>query len=216
MNRDLLLHGVRRHYAFGAIDERKLHADALVQFECWLAEALADKSLYEANAMALATATRSGAPSVRMVLLKHFDRAGFVFYTNYASRKGRELATNARASLLFWWDRLERQVRIEGRITKVPDAESDAYFGERPRKSQLAAASSPQSRIVPGREALVARLEALAERCGDAPVRRPATWGGYRLTPRAIEFWQGRADRLHDRLRYTKSARGWKLVRLAP
>lgn len=216
MNRDVLLHGVRRHYAFGAIDERELHADALAQFEAWLAEALANPALYEANAMALATATGRGAPAVRMVLLKAFDAKGFVFYSNYASRKGKELAANARASLLFWWDRMERQVRIEGRIVRLAARESDAYFAQRPRHSQLAAATSPQSRVVKDRAALTAKVEALAKRTGTGPVPRPETWGGYRLVPKVLEFWQGRADRLHDRFRYTKTARGWNRVRLAP
>ena len=216
MNRDVLLHGVRRHYAFGELDEGTLHRDAIVFFERWLGEALANRSLYEANAMALATVSPRGVPSVRMVLLKSFDRRGFVFFTNYASRKGKELAANARASLLFWWDRMERQVRVEGRIARIPAAESDAYFAQRPRQSQLAAATSPQSRVVADRNALLARVAALAERCGDGPVPRPAHWGGYRLLPSTLEFWQGRADRLHDRIRYTKTARGWKRTRLAP
>lgn len=216
MNRDVLLHGVRRHYAFGELDEATLHRDAIAFFERWLEEALANRSLYEANAMALATASPRGAPSVRMVLLKSFDRRGFVFFTNYESRKGKELAANARASLLFWWDRMERQVRIEGKIERLPAAASDAYFAKRPRQSQLAAATSPQSRVVKSRESLLARLAALAERCGEGPVPRPAKWGGYRLLPSVLEFWQGRADRLHDRIRYTKTARGWKRARLAP
>jgi len=216
MNRDVLLHGVRRHYAFGAIDETNLHRDALVQFERWLAEALESKLFYEANAMALATATRSGIPAVRMVLLKSFDRRGFVFFSNHASRKGKELAANARASLLFWWDRLERQVRVEGRVVRIAEADSDAYFATRPRPSQLAAASSPQSRVVAGRGALEKRTAALAAKCAQGPVPRPATWGGYRLVPRTLEFWQGRADRLHDRIRYSRTPNGWKRVRLAP
>jgi len=215
MNREVQLHGVRRHYSFGTIDERTMPDDPFVVFEHWMHEAIA-ADLYEANAMALATATRAGAPSVRMVLLKSFDRRGFVFYGGYGSRKGRELAANPRAALLLWWDRLERQVRIEGSVERLSAAESDAYFARRPRRSQIAATSSPQSRAVAGRKALLARYAAAARRLEGRAVPRPKSWGGYRMVPARFEFWQGRADRLHDRFVYERRRADWKRSRLGP
>jgi pyridoxamine 5'-phosphate oxidase len=165
--------------------------------------------------MTLATATRKGRPSARAVLLKGFDARGFVFYTNYRSRKGRELAENPQAMLLFCWEELERQVGIEGRVEQVSGAESDEYFASRPLGSRLSAVVSPQSEEVADREALEVKLEAASKRWRDAPPR-PPHWGGYRLTPERFEFWQGRKDRLHDRLCYRKSAAAWKIERLAP
>ncbi|HEX6005234.1 MAG TPA: pyridoxamine 5'-phosphate oxidase [Burkholderiales bacterium] len=189
--------------------------DPIAQFAAWYDEACAVERPLP-HAAALATATRGGAPAVRMVLLKDFDAAGFVFYTNYQSRKGRELENNNRACLLFHWGHLERQVRIEGRTVKVSARESDAYFATRPRGSQLSACASPQSAVVVDRAQLESRYAAATRRYPDE-VRRPAHWGGYRLVPSALEFWQGRADRLHDRLRYRRARDGrWIIERLGP
>jgi pyridoxamine 5'-phosphate oxidase len=197
------------------LDKQSVERDPVAQFARWYGAALESaKPLPEA--VALATATRAGHPSLRMVLLKSFDAHGFVFYTNYASRKGRELARNARASLLFYWGGLERQVRVEGRVAKVPARESDDYFATRPRGSQLSAWASAQSATVPGRAALERRFAALERRYPGA-VPRPPHWGGYRLAPEAMEFWQGRPDRLHDRILYRRGRSGrWTIERLAP
>lgn len=197
------------------LDEKRVENDPITQFARWYEGACAAVKPLP-HACALATATRTGCPSVRMVLLKGFDAHGFVFYTNYASRKGRELARNARASLLFYWALLDRQVRVDGSVARVTARESDEYFATRPRGSQLAAWASAQSAAIPGRPALERRFAALARRHPEA-VPRPPHWGGYRLVPDAIEFWQNRDDRLHDRIRYRRSARGrWVIERLAP
>lgn len=197
------------------LSESGVETDPIAQFARWYERALdAVKPL--PDAVALASATRAGRPSLRMVLLKGFDAHGFVFYTNYRSRKGRELARNARASLLFYWGGLERQVRVDGRVEKVSARESDAYFATRPRGSQLSAWASAQSRTVAGRAALERRFAAYAHEYSGA-VPRPPHWGGYRLAPDAIEFWQGREDRLHDRILYRRGPRGrWIIERLAP
>ena len=189
--------------------------DPIAQFAGWYERALvAIKPL--PHAAALATATRAGRPSVRMVLLKGYDARGFVFYTNYRSRKGRELARNARASLVFYWGDLQRQVRVDGRVTRVAARESDEYFATRPRGSQLSAWASAQSTKVASRAALERRLASFARRYPGA-VPRPPHWGGYRLAPDAIEFWQGRDNRLHDRIVYRRGPRGrWTIERLAP
>ena len=198
-----------------ALTENAVERDPIAQFAKWFDEACATiKPL--PHAVALATATRSGRPSVRMVLMKDFSAAGFVFYTNYRSRKARELAGSRGASLLFYWGSLERQVRIDGRVAKVPRRESDAYFATRPRGSQLSAWASLQSETLPGRAALEQRYAAAAARHAGA-VPRPPYWGGYRLVPDVIEFWQGRADRLHDRIVYRRTRNGrWQIERLAP
>ncbi|MBI3043930.1 MAG: pyridoxamine 5'-phosphate oxidase [Betaproteobacteria bacterium] len=197
------------------LSERNVERDPIAQFARWYERALgAVKPMPEA--VALATATRAGQPSLRMVLLKGFDARGFVFYTNYDSRKGRELARNARASLMFYWGELNWQVRVEGRVARLAPQESDDYFVTRPRGSQLAAWASPQSRLVAGRAALERRVAALARRHPGA-VPRPPYWGGYRLLPEAVEFWEGREDRLHDRIRYRRArGGGWTIERLAP
>jgi pyridoxamine 5'-phosphate oxidase len=167
--------------------------------------------------MALATVGADGRPAVRMVLLKGFDARGFAFYTNLESRKAAELAANPRAALLFWWDRLHRQVRVEGPVEPVEAAEADAYFASRPYGSRIGAWASPQSRVVEGRAVLEAREAELAARFPeDAPVPRPPHWGGYRVRPELFEFWQGRRSRLHDRLRYAREGSGWRVERLAP
>jgi len=189
--------------------------DPLTRFESWLEEARAAEGV-GAEALAVATATPAGEPSVRMVLLKGFDEHGFVFFTNYSSRKGAELEQNPRAALLFHWPVLGRQVRVEGPVTRVTREESEAYAHGRPRQSQLSALASPQSRPVPDREWLERRVEELdREHAGaELPVRED--WGGYRVAPDAWEFWQHRDNRLHDRQRYEKTADGWRVERLAP
>jgi pyridoxamine 5'-phosphate oxidase len=182
----------------------------------WFADAVAAE-IAEPNAMSLATADADGAPSVRIVLLKGYDERGFVFFTNYDSRKGRELAANPRAALLFAWLDLERQVRVTGPVERVARAETEAYFATRPRGAQLGAWASPQSAVIDGREELERRLAAVEARFADTQVPPPPHWGGFRVRPETVEFWQGRPDRLHDRLRYRQRADGgWRLERLAP
>jgi pyridoxamine 5'-phosphate oxidase len=195
--------------------EAEAERDPIAQFARWYDEAREIERPLP-HAVALATAGANGRPAVRMVLLKDFDARGFVFFTNYASRKGRELASNPHASLLFYWGGLERQVRVEGRIRKVSRRESDEYFRTRPRGSQLSAWASPQSEKLADRAELDGRFNAAAERYPD-DVPRPPHWGGYRLAPESIEFWQGREDRLHDRLLYRRGRSGqWRIERLAP
>ena len=196
--------------------EEDADSDPLRQFAVWFREA-GESGLRAPEAMAVATATPDAAPSVRMVLMKHYDERGFVFYTNYESRKGQELLVNPRAALLFHWDTLGRQVRIEGPAERVGAEESAAYIRGRPRGSQLSALASPQSRPVESRAALEAAVAELAARHADGELPLPESWGGYRLTPEAFEFWQHRDDRLHDRLAYRPAAGGgWAIERLAP
>jgi pyridoxamine 5'-phosphate oxidase len=185
--------------------------DPFALFANWFGKAsAADPN--NAAVVALATASSDGHPSLRMVLLKGHGADGFVFYTNSESRKASELTDNPHAAMTFWWPTHERQIRIEGRIEKISDAESDAYFASRPRESQLSAWASPQSRVI---EQPVS-LDELRKRFGAAKIPRPANWGGYRLVPETFEFWQGRQNRLHDRIRFTKTAAGWQIDRLAP
>ena len=205
---------LRRDYDRDVLLEADAAADPLAQFAAWFEAALAGE-VYEPNATALSTVGADGQPTARMVLLKGFDAEGFVFYTNLESRKAGELAGNPRASLLFWWDRLHRQVRIEGMVESVDEAEADAYFATRPYGSRIGAVASPQSRVIDGRAGLEARVEELTARYPE-DVPRPRHWGGYRLRPTLLEFWQGRPSRLHDRLRYTRSTEGWRIERLAP
>ena len=198
------------------LSEADLAPDPFAQFQAWFDTALA-AGLPEPNAMTLDTATPDGRPSARMVLIKGVDPRGFVFYTNYESRKGRELEANPWAALVFYWPELERQIRIEGRVERVAAEESDAYFASRPLGSRLGAWASPQSQVIPGRDVLEARLRDLEARFASGDVPRPPHWGGYRVVPEAVEFWQGRPSRLHDRLRYTRQADGrWAIERLAP
>ena len=196
--------------------KRDLDPNPFTQFARWLREA-ADAKLIEPTAMTLATATPDGAPSARMVLLKGFDEGGFVFYTNYESQKGRELAENPRAALVFYWAELGRQVRITGQVGKVSHDESEAYFRTRPLGSRLSAWVSRQSQAIQSREMLESRVEQLMAEYPDENIPLPPDWGGYRLSPDAIEFWQHRPNRLHDRLRYTRQADGdWVVERLSP
>jgi len=208
------LAALRQEYMRAGLHEKDLAPDPFAQFGNWFDEAL-QSGIALPNTMTLATATKKGRPSARAVLLKGFDAHGFVFYTHYGSRKGRELEQNPQAMLLFCWEELERQVGIEGRVEQVPAAESDRYFASRPLGARLSAIVSPQSETVASREDLETRLEEAAKRWRDAPPR-PPHWGGYRLAPDRFEFWQGRRDRLHDRLCYRKSGGVWKIERLAP
>jgi len=208
------LAALRQEYMRAGLHEKDLAPDPFAQFGNWFDEAL-QSGIALPNAMTLATATKKGRPSARAVLLKGFDAHGFVFYTHYGSRKGRELEQNPQAMLLFCWEELERQVGIEGRVEQVSAAESDRYFASRPLGARLSAIVSPQSETVAGREDLETRLEEAAKRWRDAPPR-PLHWGGYRLAPDRFEFWQGRRDRLHDRLCYRRSGGAWKIERLAP
>lgn len=205
---------IRQTYQRFELLEDSIAPDPITQFGLWFEQAL-ESEVVEPTAMTLASATHEGKPSARIVLLKGYDEHGFVFYTNYASRKGQELTENPQASLLFFWPQLERQVRIEGVVTQVSAEESDAYFHSRPLGSRIGAWVSQQSQPTTHAE-LEARTAALTTSLGDDPAR-PAHWGGYRLAPASIEFWQGRPSRLHDRLVYTRQAGGgWVLQRLAP
>lgn len=205
---------MRNEYMRASLDEADAAADPFVQFQRWFDEAVRAE-LPTPNAMTLATVAADGAPGARIVLLKGADSQGFVFYTNYQSRKGRELSANPRAVLVFHWIELEREVRIEGTVKKTSAAESDAYFSSRPLGSRHAAIASPQSEVVTNRAMLETRFSDVAEKQGNQPAR-PAHWGGYRLNPVLIEFWQGRRNRLHDRLLYTLSNDRWNISRLAP
>ena len=206
---------LRQNYTLQALNEADVDPDPIRQFQRWLDQAIAAE-LPEPNAMTLATATRDGIPSARIVLLKGLDARGFAFYTNYESRKGQELADNPQAALVFLWTVLERQVRIEGQVEKVAAAETDAYFQSRPLASRLGAWASEQSRVIRDREVLEQRFAELKATYADETVPRPPHWGGYRVIPHQIEFWQGRTSRLHDRLRYRLKQGNWLLERLAP
>lgn len=198
------------------LDERNVDANPIRQFQGWFDEAVG-RGLPLAEAMTLCTATSDGKPSARMVLLKGVAESGFVFYTNYRSRKARELDANPFAALVFYWEPLERQVRVEGQVTRISADESDKYFQTRPRESQLGAIASPQSDVIESREILEQEFRDLEEKYSNRTIERPAHWGGYRLAPERIEFWKGRPGRLHDRLLYELQADGsWTRSRLAP
>jgi pyridoxamine 5'-phosphate oxidase len=192
----------------------ELHADAIEQFTDWYRRAESEVPL--AHAMALATVDADGAPDARMVLLKGFGAEGFRFFTNLGSAKGRQLEAETRAALVLYWRELDRQVRVRGRVEPLADQDSDAYFATRPQDSQVGAWASPQSKTLPDRATLDARVSEAQERFSSGPVPRPSFWGGYALRPETIEFWQGQAGRLHDRFLYTREVGGWRIERLAP
>lgn len=207
---------LRRDYSLTGLDEADALADPFAQFQSWFADVL-EADRHDPTAMTLATADREGRPSARIVLLKGYDERGFVFFTNYGSRKGRELEENPHAALVFYWPDFDRQVRVEGTVERATREESEEYFRSRPRGSRLGAWASPQSAVIAGREDLERRLREVEEKFLDGDVPPPDFWGGYRLRPEVIEFWQGRPSRLHDRLRYSRLPEGgWKIERLSP
>jgi len=205
---------LRQEYMRERLDESDAAPDPIAQFRKWFDDAVRG-ALPMVNAMTLASVSTAGKPSARIVLLKGVDERGFVFYTHYESRKGQELSANPRAALLFYWIELEREIRIEGTVERTTAAESDDYFETRPLGSRLAAIASPQSTVLRDRGELEERYSDTVKRYGDSPPR-PANWGGYRVVPDALEFWQGRPNRLHDRLVYSKRADGWEIARLSP
>jgi pyridoxamine 5'-phosphate oxidase len=208
------LAALRSDYSLKTLDESQVDRDPLKQFGVWMVEAI-HAQVPEPTAMNLATVDSRGRPSARIMLLKGVDPRGFVFYTNYESRKGRELAANPVAALTFLWKELERQVRIEGTVERVSAAESDEYFATRPLGSRIGAWASPQSQAIADRAWLEQRWEKLSAEHGETPPR-PAHWGGFRVLPEQVEFWQGRRSRLHDRVFYSRAGDGWKIARLAP
>lgn len=210
------IQNLRQDYTAATLSEKETKASPVSQFEQWFNEALAAK-LHEPNAMTLATATPNGKPSARIVLLKGFNEHGFIFYTNYLSRKGKEITKNPQGALTFFWGELERQVRIEGTIEKLSKEDSERYFHSRPKGSQIGAVVSPQSQEIDGRETLERKWSELEAEYEGKEVPKPSFWGGYILNPQLVEFWQGRSSRLHDRILYKKvDKKSWKKVRLAP
>ncbi len=207
---------LRVSYERGQLDDSSTAAEPYDLFTTWMNDALADDSIVEPYAMALATVDARARPASRIVLLRGYDTLGLRFFSNYESRKGTELAANDAAALVFWWGALQRQIRIEGRVEKLSELESDAYFAKRPRGHRLSAWASHQSTIVPDRATLEAEMQAAEARFPGDDVPRPAYWGGYRLVPSYFEFWQGRKSRVHDRLAFTRGASSWSIARLSP
>ena len=215
MNKNTL-QDMREDYRFAELTEKSVKADPIAQFVVWF-EAAQEANVPERNAMTLATATPDGKPSARIVLLKGYSEAGFIFYTNYLSRKGKEISKNRAGALTFFWPSMERQIRIEGVLEKITKEESEQYFHSRPHDSQVGAVASPQSQEIPDRESLEKKWAELAGQYEGKVVPKPSFWGGYILKPLLIEFWQGRPSRLHDRILYKKADnKNWKKVRLAP
>ena len=207
---------IRKDYILSSLSESDVEKDPMVQFERWWAEAL-NSDITEVNAMTLATASAEGVPSARIVLLKGFDKDGFIFFTNYESFKGKDLQENPRACLVFFWKELERQVRITGVVNKLDDAANDEYYYSRPAGSQIGAIASPQSHVIENREWLENRVKDLNEAFTNKKITRPSNWGGFIVQPVSVEFWQGRESRLHDRIQYTLQEGGnWMIERLAP
>jgi len=215
MNKTKSLNKIRREYKLNKLSEETVHQNPFNQFENWFNQVLKIK-LVEPNAMILATADKNGKPSARVVLIKDITNNGITFYTNYKSRKGQELFQNSLAALLFYWAELEQQVRIEGKILKISRVESQKYFDTRPVKSRIAAWASEQSKQISGREYLEKRFKDFDRKFFDGKIPLPPDWGGFRLVPDYFEFWQGRENRMHDRICYKKSKRRWKIVRLSP
>ncbi len=210
------LENLRKDYRAEKLSETDVKSNPIEQFDHWFDEAL-KSGIYEPNAMTLATASTDGKPAARIVLLKGFNQDGFVFYTNYLSRKGKELAKNPVVALVFFWPELERQVRIEGTIEKVSKETSEKYFQSRPKESQIGALASPQSQVIEDRNLLEKNWKELEKKYADQEIPKPSFWGGYLVKPQVIEFWQGRSSRLHDRIVYRKADKNnWKIVRLAP
>jgi len=208
--------GIRTEYKLQTLNEADVDSNPIQQFDKWWNEAM-NSEIDEVNAMALATASPEGKPSVRIVLLKDYNENGFVFFTNYESNKGLSLANNPQASIVFFWKELQRQVRIDGIAEKVNAAESDTYFASRPEGSRIGAWASPQSKVITTREELENKYDAYQQQFAEKNIPRPAFWGGYRIKPLVIEFWQGRQNRLHDRIQYTiEKDNSWKIERLAP
>ena len=210
------IHDIRKEYMQLSLLETDVEASPFLLFQRWWDEAISS-GIEEVNAMTLSTSTKSGIPSARIVLLKDFSEEGFVFFTNYQSKKGLDLAENPLACLLFFWKELERQVRINGQVEKIPGNESDQYFASRPRGSQVSAWASPQSQFIDNREVIEKNLERYREQFGEKEIPRPVHWGGYNVKPSVIEFWQGRPNRLHDRIQYRLlENKEWRVERLAP
>lgn len=209
------LHEDRKDYTLNELTRSTLSSDPLSMFNEWMSDAR-NADIIDATAMTLATVNENGAPSARIVLLKQFKADGFYWYTNYDSRKGIELSSNPNAALVFYWRELERQVRIEGSVSKASAAESDEYFGKRPLGSRYSAAASPQSQVIENQQWLTERTQDLQNKFDEKTLKRPENWGGYKLTPQVYEFWQGRPSRQHDRFRFTRANNNWQIDRLAP
>jgi len=209
------LHDERKDYARGTLARKSLNPDPLAMFGEWMQDAL-NAEIVDATAMTLATVSANGTPSARVVLLKQYNTSGFFWYTNYASRKGRDLLANPNAAIVFYWRELERQVRLEGTVAKASAKDSDDYFNSRPEDSRFSAVASPQSKVIPDQQWLTAKTASLVQQHTDKSLVRPAHWGGYALQPATYEFWQGRPNRQHDRFRYLKDGKNWQIDRLAP